>query len=119
MNSRRSIPDFVSVYYKKATLRSTYGGELLPVPDKSTWFEDAVEIGSGDESHLLPPKTRRPAGRPKKKRIRHGSENKQVREFRCLLGCTGLRQRRASNGGGVGGVARGIFVILKLRGAYL
>jgi hypothetical protein len=47
------------------------------------------EHDSEDEADLLPPNTRRPAGRPKKKRIRNGTENEPQREFKYGR-CTGV-----------------------------
>ena len=62
--------------------------EVLPtfhMPEGSE--DDDTDLSSDENNGLMPPNTHRPAGRPKKKRIRHSTE-KKARPFKC--GCCGV-----------------------------
>jgi len=98
------IEDYVDSYFKVTEYRKTYENGILPPAaalDLDTLpvfdpMEDAMSPAPGsesdnDESHeandnndaLLPPNTRRPAGRPKKRRIRHEVEMEPQRILKC------------------------------------
>jgi hypothetical protein len=67
---------YVQEYFKLEAYRQCYGNPIHPVPDKSLWNEN-------DEIGLLPPNTRRPPGRPKKRRIRTEDIGRVKRIFKC------------------------------------
>jgi hypothetical protein len=63
--SRRSyhMEDYVHEYYSVAKFKTVYAGVTKPMTDKSQW-------GNGDPGFkVLPPKIKRPPGRPRKERI--------------------------------------------------
>jgi SWIM zinc finger len=104
---RGNVAQYVEEWCTIAAYRKTYEkGILSPIAslDLETIpvFNEDKDKGSDlssiaaeeehdreDEVDLFPPNTRRPAGRPKKKRIRNGTENEPQREFKCGR-CTGV-----------------------------
>jgi MULE transposase domain/MuDR family transposase/SWIM zinc finger len=86
--------------YENAILHPLTGDYSLPLQQPLTDNDDDLEDASDlDEASLLPPSTRRPAGRPKKRRIRgsseaqEGSATRQHRQNRCGR-CKGLGHSR-------------------------
>jgi zinc finger SWIM domain-containing protein 3 len=104
---RENIANYVQDWFKVPAYRKTYENGILPPaaaidletlpifedPDIELTLDghsDIIIAGSGDGRFpLLPPNTRRPAGRPKKRRIRHPSEWEPQREFKCTR-CKGV-----------------------------
>lgn len=82
---------YVDKYFTKESIRLSYAGDILPIPDKSQWFDEVVEVSS--EEDILPPNTRRPPGRPKKKRFRAEDLGKEKRRFTCSR-CNGVGHSR-------------------------
>ncbi|CAN7048808.1 unnamed protein product [Brassica rapa subsp. trilocularis] len=77
---------------KHSWLRSTvtniglaYGGTINPVHDSQFDSESAT---GGDGMKLLPPRTRRPPGRPQKSRILSAGEFRGSRIFKRCRACT-------------------------------
>ncbi|XP_047264264.1 uncharacterized protein LOC107865398 [Capsicum annuum] len=60
----KEMKSYYSDYYKKETLVKTYEMSLCPMPDKQDWHVPPEVF----EDVLLPPKYKRPLGRPKKGR---------------------------------------------------
>jgi zinc finger SWIM domain-containing protein 3 len=104
---RGNIAQYVEEWCTVAAYRKTYEKGILPpiaspnletIPvfngeedrgsDLSSIAED-LEYNSEEEADLLPPNTRRPTGRPKKRRLRHGIEKEPQREFKCGR-CSGV-----------------------------
>nr|XP_016454557.1 PREDICTED: uncharacterized protein LOC107778768 [Nicotiana tabacum] len=62
--------EYCSNYYKPNIVVMTYGVPVYPLPDKNDWNIPAHVA----EEVVLPPKWKRPPGRPKKKRFKPLSE---------------------------------------------
>lgn len=98
------VENYVDSCFKVSEYRKTYENGILPPAaalDLDTLpIFDHTEIAmspptasepdindsndaSDDNDALLPPNTRRPAGRPKKRRIRHGVEMEPQRVLKC------------------------------------
>ena len=67
--NREKPEDYVHKYYSKATYMAVYKHLIMPVPSKDQW-----ETSNFPDVH--PNMVRKPAGRPKKKRIRTADEPK-------------------------------------------
>ena len=95
---RDSIQKYIDEAFKVDAYLKTYENGIFPraaaenveviptfhMPEGSE--DDDTDLSSDENNGLMPPNTRRPAGRPKKKRIRHSTE-KETRPFKC--GCCG------------------------------
>ena len=69
---------FVSQYYYTTVLSATYGGLVRPIGNHTDW--SVVEVND----NILPPVFRRPAGRPRKRRIPSiGEVSKSSKCSRC------------------------------------
>lgn len=66
VNSNQSAETLVAEEYSNEYWRLAYGGTINPVHDCQFDSESAT---GGDGMKLLPPRTRRPPGRPRKSRI--------------------------------------------------
>ncbi|KAK9901138.1 hypothetical protein M0R45_030376 [Rubus argutus] len=70
---------YIEDYWKTSFYRNAHELPIWPVPDL-----DKPSPASFGDSGLLPPKTRKPPGRPKTRRIRSfGEEPRQIRCSRC------------------------------------
>ena len=90
--------DYYRKTYENTILHPLNGDYSLPLPQLPiTDEDDAGDVSDidEDEDSLLPPSTRRPAGRPKKHRIRATAESDgcQHRQNRCSR-CKGLGHSR-------------------------
>ncbi|XP_039131891.1 uncharacterized protein LOC120268648 [Dioscorea cayenensis subsp. rotundata] len=65
--------DYVDDYFSVDKYKATYQMEVAPMPDINEW------VITGDGESLLPPISRRPAGRPRKNRIKDFDEVKKGR----------------------------------------
>ncbi|XP_062100230.1 uncharacterized protein LOC133806113 [Humulus lupulus] len=77
--TRLKTYDYVVDYYKTTTMKATYVSIVHPLPNESKWTlpETLNKI-------VLPPKSRKPPGRPRRKRIRSRGEPKvQIKCGRC------------------------------------
>ncbi|XP_020108011.1 uncharacterized protein LOC109723913 isoform X2 [Ananas comosus] len=59
---------YVDPLFTVSKFRAAYAHEVVPLPDKNQWIKTNLDY------KLLPPIMRRPAGRPRKKRIRAADE---------------------------------------------
>ncbi|XP_062075843.1 uncharacterized protein LOC133779968 [Humulus lupulus] len=77
--TRLKTYDYVVDYYKTTTMKATYESTVHPFPNESEWTlpETLNKI-------VLPPKSRKPPGCPRRKRIRSRGEPKvQIKCGRC------------------------------------
>lgn len=69
---------------------------LSPAPQSDVGSDDSDDGDLNDDlgnNAMLPPDTRRPAGRPKKKRVRNAIENEKQKILHCTR-CTGEGHNR-------------------------
>ena len=83
--------DYCSKYYKTETMRATYEQTVHPLPNQSEWH-----LPENLDILVLPPKSRKPTGRPRKKRIKsHLEPTVNTKCRRC--GQTGHNRRTCRN----------------------
>ncbi|KAM6558965.1 hypothetical protein CsatA_028204 [Cannabis sativa] len=83
--------DYVTDYYKTETMKATYERTVHPLPNEREWT-----IPESMERIVWPPKSRKPAGRPRMKRIRSKGEPKVV--LKCTrCGQVGHNRRTCNN----------------------
>ncbi|XP_019161554.1 PREDICTED: uncharacterized protein LOC109158163 [Ipomoea nil] len=86
LSCRQNVHRFTESCFTVATYRKTYSQTIHPIPDKSLWKEltegdpDAVKA---DELLINPPKSLRPPGRPRKKRVRAEDRGRVKRVVHC------------------------------------
>lgn len=91
LSCRQNVHRFTESCFTVATYRKAYSQTIHPVPDKTLWKEmtDLVSQGEGGnvtEIVINPPKSIRPPGRPRKRRVRsedRGSVKRIVHCSRC------------------------------------
>ncbi|KAK6911368.1 MULE transposase domain [Dillenia turbinata] len=82
---RQNVHRFTESCFTVATYRKTYSQTIHPIPDKSMW----KELSEGDpnaktiEVVINPPKSLRPPGRPRKKRVRAEDRGHAKRVVHC------------------------------------
>ncbi|XP_039131882.1 uncharacterized protein LOC120268633 [Dioscorea cayenensis subsp. rotundata] len=79
--------EYVDLYFSVEKTRVAYNLEIAPMPDINQW------TCNGQLDGLLPPLSRRPAGRPKKNRIRAADEIKSGRHKCARCGGFGHQAR--------------------------
>ena len=99
---------YVESCFHSVAYRQTYANPIYPIPDHVEWMPLPTSVNSHDSSSnpndkdnddipsTLPPNTRRPAGRPKKKRSRNSPERDEENPkklYRCSR-CKGLGHNR-------------------------
>ncbi|KAJ0959899.1 hypothetical protein J5N97_000333 [Dioscorea zingiberensis] len=82
----RSVYDYCSKYFQTDIYRLAYSASIQPIPDIET-----IDFSSGGSSY--PPPTRRPPGRPRRKRI---NPNKPVTMTRLCSRCKGVGHNKAT-----------------------
>ena len=101
---RETYVNYIESWLKVTAYHKTYKNSILPptaaidldeikqFEQTETWKaareldDDNIEFPEAlndSENDLMPPNTRRPAGRPKKRRIRHPTEHEPVRILCC------------------------------------
>ncbi|XP_068635914.1 uncharacterized protein [Aristolochia californica] len=83
---RQNVHRFTESCFTVATYRKTYSQTIHPVPDKSLWKElsdGAQDPGTKVEILINPPKSLRPPGRPRKKRVRAEDRGRVKRVVHC------------------------------------
>lgn len=77
-NSQTQLNLYVDPYFYVSTYRKVYSKCIFPIP---TLWKPAPVV---NDDTILPPLSRKPPGRPRKKRIRSNGENtRQVKCSRC------------------------------------
>ncbi|OIW13812.1 hypothetical protein TanjilG_31701 [Lupinus angustifolius] len=86
LSCRQNVHRFTESCFTVATYRKTYSQTIHPIPDKSLW----KELSEGDanaskviEVSINPPKSLRPPGRPRKKRVRAEDRGRIKRVVHC------------------------------------
>lgn len=86
LSCRQNVHRFTESCFTVATYRKTYSQTIHPIPDKSLW----KELSEGDpnaskvaEVLINPPKSLRPPGRPRKKRVRAEDRGRVKRVVHC------------------------------------
>jgi hypothetical protein len=86
LSCRQNVHRFTESCFTVATYRKTYSQTIHPIPDKSLW----TELSDGDpnsnkaiEVVINPPKSLRPPGRPRKKRVRAEDRGRVKRVVHC------------------------------------
>lgn len=86
LSCRQNVHRFTESCFTVATYRKTYSQTIHPIPDKSLW----KELSEGDpnankavEILINPPKSLRPPGRPRKKRVRAEDRGRVKRVVHC------------------------------------
>ncbi|KAI3845365.1 hypothetical protein MKX03_001739 [Papaver bracteatum] len=86
LSCRQNVHRFTESCFTVTTYRKAYSQTLHPVPDKTLWTE-SFENGANPVAVLInPPKSLRPPGRPRKKRVSsedHGRVKRVVHCSRC------------------------------------
>ena len=82
---RQNVSRFTESCFTVANYRKTYSQTIHPVPDKSLWREVRENEESVGKMELMinPPKSLRPPGRPRKKRIRAEDRGRVKRVVHC------------------------------------
>ncbi|KAH9699082.1 SWIM-type domain-containing protein [Citrus sinensis] len=86
LSCRQNVHRFTESCFTVATYRKTYSQTIHPIPDKSLW----KELSEGDPNAsksadivIHPPKSLRPPGRPRKKRVRAEDRGRVKRVVHC------------------------------------
>lgn len=77
---------FTDRCFTVASYREAYSQTIYPIPDKSQWSEPGegeAEGGGAKVDIVIPPRTRRPPGRPKKKILRVENLKRPRRVVQC------------------------------------
>ncbi|KAI3979837.1 hypothetical protein MKX01_013932 [Papaver californicum] len=84
LSCRQNVHRFTESCFTVTTYRKTYSQTLHPVPDKTLWKESS-ENGANPAAEVLinPPKSLRPPGRPRKKRVRAEDCGRVKRVVHC------------------------------------
>ncbi|EPS63493.1 hypothetical protein M569_11290 [Genlisea aurea] len=90
LSCRQNVHRFTESCFTVANYRKTYSQTIHPVPDKTLWKEvsgDDVGDGGGKggaiQLYINPPKSLRPPGRPRKKRVRAEDRGRVKRVVHC------------------------------------
>lgn len=86
LSCRQNVHRYTESCFTVATYRKTYSQTIHPIPDKSLWKElSETNQNGGKELEILinPPKSLRPPGRPRKKRIRAEDRGRVKRVVHC------------------------------------
>lgn len=85
LSCRQNVHRFTEGCFTVATYRKTYSQTIHPVPDKSLWKElsEGTQNGGKPDITINPPKSLRPPGRPRKKRVRAEDRGRVKRVVHC------------------------------------
>ncbi|KAJ6801004.1 uncharacterized protein M6B38_199310 [Iris pallida] len=89
LSCRQTVHRFTESCFTVTTYRKTYLETIHPIPDKSMWKELSMNggqsEGDGDraEDVINPPKSLKPPGRPRKKRVRAEDRGRMKRVVHC------------------------------------
>lgn len=83
ISCRKDIYVFTEKCFTIASYRETYVEEIRPIPGKVEWRRADVTPMDDDNQVVRPPKSRRPPGRPEKKRICIEDLNREKHTVHC------------------------------------
>lgn len=86
LSCRQNVHRFTESCFTVATYRKTYSQTIHPIPDKSLWKELSdpdPNVSQAAEVIINPPKSLRPPGRPRKKRVRAEDRGRVKRVVHC------------------------------------
>ncbi|KNA10159.1 hypothetical protein SOVF_147040 [Spinacia oleracea] len=88
LSCRQNVHRFTESCFTVATYRKAYSQTIHPIPDKSLWKEELSEeeLDATKSAGLIiinPPKSLRPPGRPRKKRVRAEDRGRVKRVVHC------------------------------------
>ncbi|OWM67290.1 uncharacterized protein LOC116208500 [Punica granatum] len=88
LSCRQNVQRFTESCFTVATYRKAYSQTIHPIPDKSLWKELSADGGDPNGNRALdvminPPKSLRPPGRPRKKRVRTEDRGRMKRVVHC------------------------------------
>jgi hypothetical protein len=88
LSCRQNVHRYAESCFTVATYRKTYSQTIHPIPDKTLWSETADQDQGQDgevkaEMVINPPKSLRPPGRPRKKRVRAEDRGRVKRVVHC------------------------------------
>lgn len=86
LSCRQNVHRFTESCFTVATYRKTYSQTIHPIPDKTLWKELSEGDPNGSKSVEIiinPPKSLRPPGRPRKKRVRAEDRGRVKRVVHC------------------------------------
>ncbi|KAJ7978133.1 MuDR family transposase [Quillaja saponaria] len=86
LSCRQNVHRFTESCFTVATYRKTYSQTIHPIPDKSLWkelSEGDLNASKATEVMINPPKSLRPPGRPRKKRVRAEDRGRVKRVVHC------------------------------------
>ncbi|XP_031474045.1 uncharacterized protein LOC116246348 [Nymphaea colorata] len=86
ISCRQNVNRFTESCFTVTNYRKTYSQTIHPVPDKTLWkelSENAQNGGDKVDIVIAPPKSLRPPGRPRKKRVRAEDRDRVKRVVHC------------------------------------
>ncbi|WOG87377.1 hypothetical protein DCAR_0206601 [Daucus carota subsp. sativus] len=85
LSCRQNVHRFTESYFTVVTYRKAYSQTIHPVPDKTLWREmsEGSQGERGFDILINPPKSLRPPGRPRKKRVRSEDKGRVKRVVHC------------------------------------
>ncbi|XP_047315849.1 uncharacterized protein LOC124919619 [Impatiens glandulifera] len=87
LSCRQNVHRFTESCFTVATYRKTYSQTIHPIPDKTLWreptFGGEMNANNAIEVFVNPPKSLRPPGRPRKKRVRAEDRGRVKRVVHC------------------------------------
>lgn len=83
LSCRQNVHRFTESCFTVATYRKTYSQTIHPIPDKTLWSEGDSGGSNSEEMIIMPPKSLRPPGRPRKKRVRAEDRGRVKRVVHC------------------------------------
>ncbi|CAN1233481.1 hypothetical protein LINPERPRIM_LOCUS3922 [Linum perenne] len=83
LSCRQNVHRFTESCFTVANYRKTYSETIHPIPDKSMWKELSDADPNNMEAVINPPKSLRPPGRPRKKRVRAEDRGRVKRVVHC------------------------------------
>ncbi|RVX20680.1 hypothetical protein CK203_002426 [Vitis vinifera] len=87
LSCRQNVHRYTESCFTVATYRKAYSQTIHPIPDKTLWKEmaDGSQNGGDNavETIINPPKSLRPQGRPRKRRVRAEDRGRVKRVVHC------------------------------------
>ncbi|KAK3031668.1 hypothetical protein RJ639_035036 [Escallonia herrerae] len=93
LSCRQNVHRFTENWFTVTTYRKAYSQTIHPIPDKTLWKEmlmlegqpgeGSISEGSISEVVINPPKSLRPPGRPRKRRVRAEDRGRAKRVVHC------------------------------------